>query len=97
VRIPRGLRPGIRALKLRGFEAPSPDDALLELLLGDDFEGEPTHGPARLNDLIDSIEAIGRWDGVRLKVGRRGARAFKDDALVISGRTQTRVRVLRRH
>ena len=96
VRVPRGLRPGVRAFKLRGFEVLSPDDALFELLLGDDIGGGPTHGPARLGDLIDSIDALGRWDGVRLKVGRRGARGFKDDALVISGRAQTRVRVLRR-
>src|SRR5919198_1157287 len=50
VRVPRGVRPGFRVLKLRGFEAPSPDDALLELLLGDDIGSEPTHGPARLRD-----------------------------------------------
>ena len=93
--MPRGLRPGVRAFKLRGFEVLSPDDALFELLLGDDIGGGPTHGPVRLSDLIDSIDALGRWDGVRLKVGRRGARGFKDDALVISGHAQTRVHVLR--
>ena len=44
VRIPGGLKPGRRTLKLAGFEQSSPDDALLELLLGDEFgdEGRPT-------------------------------------------------------
>jgi hypothetical protein len=96
VRIPRGVRPGRRVLKLRGFEQPSPDDALFELLLGDDTGMEPAHGPARLSALIDSIDALRRWDGVRLKVGSRGARAFKDDQIAIGGRAQTHVRVLRR-
>jgi hypothetical protein len=32
---------------------------------------------------------------VRMKVGSHGDRAFKDDALVVSGRAQTHVRVVR--
>jgi hypothetical protein len=95
VRIPGGLKPGRRVLKLRGFELESPDDALLELLLGDETGSEPSHGPARLGDLIDRIDDIARWDGVRIKVGSHGARAFKDDQLVVSGRTRTHVRVVR--
>lgn len=96
VRIPGGLKPGRRTLKLVGFEQSSPDDALLELLLGDELdEGGPSHGPTRLADLIDSIEALRRWDGVSLRMGGDERRAFKDDDLVITGRTQTRVRVVR--
>jgi hypothetical protein len=95
-RIPHGLKPGRRVLKLRGFEQEAPDDALLELLLGDETGEEPAHGPTRLNDLIAGIEALERWDGVRIKVGSHSARAFKDDGLVISGRAQTHVRVLKR-
>jgi hypothetical protein len=93
VRIPGGLKPGRRVLKLRGFEQTSPDDALLELLLGDDFGDEPSHGPARLGALIGSIEDLGRWDGVTMRVGAHSKRAFRDDDLIVSGRTQTRVRV----
>jgi hypothetical protein len=96
VRIPGGLKPGRRTLKLVGFEHSSPDDALLELLLGDELDEEgPSHGPTRLADLIDSIEALRRWDGVSLKMRGDERRAFKDDQLVITGRTQTRVRVVR--
>jgi hypothetical protein len=96
VRIPRGIKPGRRTLKLLGFEQSSPDEALLELLLGDDGGGGPSHGPARLSDLIDGIESLGRWDGVRLAIRGHRKRAFKDDDLVITGRAQTRVRVLKR-
>jgi hypothetical protein len=96
VRIPRGIKPGRRTLKLLGFEQSSPDEALLELLLGDEEFDEPSHGPARLSDLIDGIESLGRWDGVRIQVRGHRRRAFKDGDLVITGRAQTRVRVVRR-
>jgi hypothetical protein len=96
VRIP-SLKPGRRTLKLVGFEQSSPDDALLELLLGDELDEEgPSHGPTNLTDLIDSIEGLRRWDGVSLKAGGDERRAFKDDGLLITGRTQTRVRVVRK-
>jgi len=96
VRIPGGVKPGRRTLKLIGFEQSSPDEALLELLLGDEEGEEPSNGPARLGDLIDGIESLGRWDGVRIGVQGNRKRAFKDDDLVITGRAQTRVRVVRR-
>ena len=95
VRIPGGVKPGRRTLKLIGFEQSSPDEALLELLLGDEEGEEPSNGPARLGDLIDGIESLGRWDGVRIGVQGHKKRAFKDDDLVITGRAQTRVRVVR--
>jgi hypothetical protein len=96
VRIPGGVKPGRRTLKLIGFEQSSPDEELLDLLLGDEEGEEPANGPARLGDLIDEIEALGRWDGVRLGVQGHKKRAFKDDDLVITGRAQTRVRVVKR-
>jgi hypothetical protein len=95
VRIPGGIKAGRRTLKLRGFQQSAPDEALLELLLGDESGEEPEHGPATLRDLIDSIEALGRWDGVTIRMKGREARAFKDDDLVITGRAETHVRVLR--
>jgi hypothetical protein len=96
VRIPGGIKPGRRTLKLIGFQQASPDEALLELLLGDESGEEPEHGPARLSDLIDAIESLGRWDGVTMKVKGHEKRAFKDDDLVITGRAQTRIRVVKR-
>jgi hypothetical protein len=90
------VKPGRRTLKLIGFRQASPDDELLELLLGEDGGEEPPGGPARLSDLIAGIESLGRWDGVRVGVQGHKKRAFKDGDLVITGRAQTRVRVVRR-
>jgi hypothetical protein len=93
VRIPRSMKPGRRTLTLRGFQDSSPDEDLLEILLGEDFGEEQPNGPARLGDLIDSIAALGRWDGVQLRMGKARRRAFRDDDLVIAGRAEARVRV----
>jgi hypothetical protein len=95
VRIPRHIKPGRRVLTLKGFEQTSPDDALLELLLGDDTGESPENGPKRLNDLIREIHALGVWDGVTLRMAGHRKRAFKDSHLVITGRAHATVRVLR--
>jgi hypothetical protein len=97
VRIPGGLRPGVRTLTLSGFEEDSPDEDLLEILLGEDFgDGEDDDGPASLEDLIASIRALGRWDGVQLRLAGRRRRAFRDGDLLITGRARTQVRIVRR-
>jgi hypothetical protein len=96
IRIPRGIKPGSRTLKLVGFRQSSPDEALLDLLLGGTSGDEPTHGPARLSDLIDGIKSLGRWDGVRMRIHGQQERAFKDDDMVITGRAETSVRVVKR-
>jgi hypothetical protein len=95
VRIPRHIKPGRRTLKLVGFEQSSPDDALLELLLGGDTGDSQQSGPSRLGDLIDEIKGMGRWDGVTIRMRGHEKRAFKDDDLVITGRAATTVRVRR--
>jgi hypothetical protein len=95
VRVPKHIKAGRRVLTLRGFQQSSPDDALLELLLGDDTGEAPESGPSRLNDLIDEIHALGVWDGVRMHMAGHGKRAFKDDDLVITGRAQTSMRVVK--
>ncbi len=95
VRIPGGLKPGVRTLKLNGFEEPAFDEDLLELLLGVE-EGLVPDAPARLNDLIDAIEALGRWDGIELRLAGAESRAFRDEDLVITGRARTRVRIVKR-
>jgi len=94
VRIPRGIKPGRRTMTLRGFQQDSFDDDLLAILFGFEFEeeGQPT-GPARLGTLIDSISALGRWDGVELRIGGRERRAFRDRDLVVTGRVSTKVRI----
>jgi hypothetical protein len=96
VRVPKHMKPGRRVLALRGFQQSSPDDALLELLLGDSTGDAPQSGPARLSDLISEIHALGVWDGVRMHMAGHRKRAFKDADLVITGRAQTAMRVVRR-
>jgi hypothetical protein len=97
VRIPSGVKAGRRTLTLRGFRESSPDEELLEIILGEDFgNGGGANGPASLDDLIESIRSLGRWDGVQLRKGGARRRAFRDEDLVITGRAQTRVRVVRR-
>jgi hypothetical protein len=97
VRIPRGLKRGVRTLKLDGFEEESFDEDLLAVLLGISPDGEPLpDAPARLSDLIDAIAALGRWDGVEMRLAGDQRRAFRDEDLVITGRARTKVRIVRR-
>jgi hypothetical protein len=93
VRIPRALKPGRRTLKLNGFREDSPDEDLFAILFGFEEEGDKQPAPAKLNDLIATISALGRWDGVELRLGGREKRAFRDEDLVITGRARTTVRV----
>ena len=94
VQIPR-VKPGRRTLRLSGFQESSDESDLLEVLLGAEPEEELDDGPASLNDLIDQIEGLRRWDGVELTVGRRQERAFLDRDQVITGSARTTVRVVR--
>ena len=98
VNLPGGLKPGMRTLKLRGFEQESSEEDILAILFGLDPDGEEgsPDGPARLNDLIESISGLGQWDGVELRMGGKSKRAFKDDDMLIVGRADTSVRVRRR-
>lgn len=98
VNVPGGLKPGRRTLRLRGFEQETSEEDILAILFGLDSEGGGgiDDGPARLNDLIESISALGHWDGVQLRMGGKTKRAFKDDDMLIVGRAETSVRVRRR-
>jgi hypothetical protein len=94
VRIPR-VKPGKRTIRLIGFQEDSPDEQLLEILLGEESGEKEPNAPARLTDLIESIRELGRWDGVDMKIGGERNHAFRDDDLVITGRVRTNVRVVR--
>jgi hypothetical protein len=97
VRIPSSLRPGRRTITLSGIRGDSPDQDLLEILLGEDLGGENDRGgPASLENLIGSIRSLGRWDGVQLRLAGRRRRAFRDENLVIGGRARTTVRIVGR-
>jgi hypothetical protein len=96
VRIPSDARPGQRTLTLLGTDADSADFGLVtEIVFGDD--GVPTgeEGPRSLDELMQAIRALERWDGVTLTLGGTSAQAFRDDRLRVSGRASVRVRVAR--
>jgi hypothetical protein len=98
LRIPRDARPGVHKLQLIGRDADSSDDSLATtIILGDDSQddggGDP--GPTSLASLRDQVEGLARYDGVTLRLGSSRARAFRDDALRISGRGSVMVRVVR--
>jgi hypothetical protein len=97
VNLPGGLKPGRRTLRLRGFEQEMSEEDILAILFGLDSEdgGGSQDGPARLNDLIESISALGNWDGVKLRMGGKTKRAFRDDDMLIVGGAETSVRVRR--
>jgi hypothetical protein len=100
VRIPRGGNPGRRPLELGFDEESLSEDELLELILGidpdEEDEEDEERPPATLNELLEGIESLGRWDGVHLRVGRKRVRGFLDRDLVIDGSASTTVRVVKR-
>ena len=111
MRIPREMRRGARTLRFSGTDADIADDGLLGAIIidgGEDGAGDP--GPRNLRKLAARIRSVRRYDGVRVRTGgglhrydgvhlRAGGertRAFRDRHLRISGRAETRVRVVRR-
>ena len=94
VRIPRDVEPGRRTLRLRGFSGDSFDEALLEILFGIEDDDADQRAPASLGHLIRAIGALGRWDGVELRVAGAEMRAFREEDLVITGRARTTVRIV---
>ena len=98
VRIPSGLRHGVHALRFTGVDVDVAEDGLLgAIIIGDASDGAGDPGPANLHQLAAQIERKHRWDGVHLRAGGAGVRAFRDSTLRISGRATARVRVVKRH
>jgi hypothetical protein len=97
-RVPRDLRPGNRVLRFIGTDADSADDSLLGAIVisseEDDGAGDP--GPPSLRRLAAAIRSLERFDGVRLRVARERAEAFRDPRLRVSGRATAPVRVVGR-
>ena len=103
IRVPAGLRPGIRTLTLTGTDADTGEglfgdlSSTLTIELGDEEEptgGDP--GPRTLRALIDQFSELKRYDGVAARIGgRRIGRAFRREDLRLSGRIQAEVRVVR--
>jgi hypothetical protein len=98
IRIPRDVRPGRRRLVLASAdEASAGQDTLFNQLLAaatGNGGGSPS-GPASINELVDTIRSLGRYDGVVGKLDGTRFTAFRDADLLIGGRAETRVRVRR--
>ncbi len=95
MRIPSGMRKGVRTLTFAGTDADVADDGLLGTIIISDEEddGAGDEGPRSLSALAASIRGIRRYDGVRVRGGFGRQRAFRDADLRISGRTSVTVRV----
>jgi hypothetical protein len=101
LRIPSGVRPGMRRLTLVGTDIDDPDAELFGNLVetitigGEDEQasaGDP--GAGSLAELFARVRSIGRYDGVRVRIGGRRGPAYRDPELRISGRATTKVRVV---
>jgi hypothetical protein len=96
MRIPRGLRGGVRTLRFGGADVDIADDGLLGAIIIDgldDGAGDP--GPRNLRALARRIRSLRRYDGVHVRARGDVTRAFRDRDMRISGRASTRVRVVR--
>jgi hypothetical protein len=95
LRIPRGARPGRRTLMLRGAgeASGSADDFFGDILIDG---GSSDSGPGSLNELVDAIRALARFDGVNGRLAGERFQAFRDRDLVLTGRATTKLRIRRR-
>jgi hypothetical protein len=89
LRIPRGLQPGSRTIKLSGTDADAGTDPSEEELAtifeeggGGATEQPPPDDVAGVRDQIEDLE---RYDGVTATIGGREIEAYRDPALRISG------------
>jgi hypothetical protein len=97
MRIPGGMRRGVRELRFTGADVDVADDGLLGAIIIDGVDdGAGDAGPRNLRALAGRIRSLRRYDGVRVRTGSGRVRAFRDRDLRISGRATARVRVVRR-
>jgi hypothetical protein len=96
LRVPRNVPTGRRRLVLSGAgDGGSNQDTLFTgLLTGSSGDGGAS-GPSTMHELVDSIHALGRADGVDGRIGGRRFAAFRDADVLISGRAETRIRIRR--
>jgi hypothetical protein len=94
-KVPTDLKLGERKLDFRGADADNGFGFFFDLLILEFLEGEQgyvdSEGPRSVKQLARSVEALGRWDGVRLKTGQR---VYRDGTYRIGGRDLVKVTVL---
>jgi hypothetical protein len=95
--IPSSAPAGRQTLELVGQDTDAGDDGLATIIL--DTGGDPTPGgdpgPRTLHALAKEVARIHRYDGVRMRLGHRVVKAFRDGAFRISGQAEATVRILR--
>jgi hypothetical protein len=97
LRLPADLGVGMRRIVLLGAMGVDTDDGgLIDALVGDP-PGEDAFGPASLRDLAASIEGLGRFDGLALRVGghAKATPVLASTDVRFSGSAAARVRVVR--
>ena len=99
-KVPRTLKLGRQRLDFRGVDPDNGfgfffDELLIEFLDGGGgyFDSE---GPRTVKQLARGFQGMSRWDGVRVRSGKKGAaRVYRDDTYRIGGRERVRVTVLK--
>jgi hypothetical protein len=98
VKIPANARKGRLRLQFIGHDVDSGDSGLATIIIGEDDPQDTggDAGPRTLKALARQVARIARYDGVTLRIGRSSTRAFRDDALRISGHAEATVRATQR-
>jgi hypothetical protein len=97
MRIPSKAPRGKQQLRFVGQDADEGSDIFSTIIIDDeDMSGEGgQRGPATLRRLAKRVRATARYDGVTVRIGRRVAKAFRDEDFRISGNAEVTVRVRR--
>lgn len=99
LRIPRGIRPGQRVLRLVGTpveDTTSSNDDALSILL-ELFGGGARSGAQSMAEAVARYESTPQYDGVGALLGGRVWRAYRSPQVRIDGRASLLVRVARAH
>jgi hypothetical protein len=98
LRVPRGIRPGQRPLRIVGTPVGSSfgDGGGLLSLLEELFEDGGDSGAQSMGELIAHFRLLSGWDGVTAQLGGRTVRLCRSPQVRIDGRTTLDVRVKRR-
>ena len=102
LRVPAGVRPGRRTITFTGGTTGADEtlDEIIEEALDDGSSGDA--GPRSVHGVVRSLRTIHRGDGVEARFpGARPRhpvvrRVYRDPSLLVSGRANTRVRVVTR-
>ncbi len=97
VRVPGGIVPGRRTIRLQGTDADEgvtpEDDSELTFLFEEENSSEPP--PESVAEVHARIEALERFDGVTARIGPAELKRYRDPKLRISGDASVAVQIRR--